>query len=330
MFKFNKLVLLLIIALLSTQHVMARNNNDYTAPYYGNGELTIPRIDTTEQTGRYQSAKFRITDQGTWELLSFETFPASQGVNIESVEAIVTNSMPVQVFLKIRANFTTGCDYGQINQKLIDGKQFDVTVYPDTLQTAAEIDCAEFLFNPERIVPLSVFGLSAGTYGYSVNGEHVGQFALAEDNTLQLTCGANGSNSCIGSSGLSFTVQGTNAFMRGEIGAGTGDELRALMRDNPQVKTIVIASGGVDFFIAGTTRTIEPGAMVGVHAWSDGSTSAASLPGNDLQHRLFIDYYQSMGLPDPEGFYFFTINAASPEDIHYMTPNEIARYGLTN
>ena len=182
-----------------------------------------------------------------------------------------------------------------------------------------------------------------------------------------LACGS-GSVSTSGSSSSSsssiFTVQGSRAFMRGELGAGTGDQLRALMRDHPQVTTIVmvdvpgsndddaaiaayplvrqfglstivpsngvIASGGVDFFIAGTTRTIEPGGMVGVHAWSDGSRSAASFPANDPAHRLFIDYYQSMGLPDPEGFYFFTINAAPPEGIHYMSANEIARYGLTN
>ena len=152
--------------------------------------------------------------------------------------------------------------------------------------------------------------------------------------------------------------------MSGELGATTAAELTRLVQENPQVTNIVmvnvpgsnddeaaipaysiirsnglsteirsngmVASGGVDFFVAGVNRKIENGAMVGVHAWSDGTTSAASLPRNHPSHRLFIDYYTQMGLQDPEGFYFFTIHAAPPEGIHYMSNAEINRFGLRN
>ena len=82
------------------------------------------------------------------------------------------------------------------------------------------------------------------------------------------------------------------------------------------------------FFVAGNRRSIEAGAKIGVHAWSDGTQSATNFPRGSSEHQPYIDYYASMGLPDPEGFYFFTINAAPPEGIHYMTSEEINRYGL--
>lgn len=180
----KKLFLLLAITLLSIHHVMAENVNNYSSPFYQNGMLTIPRVDTPEQIGNFQNARFKFTDQSTWELLDFDTFPLTQGTEIESVEAIVTDSFPVQVFLKIRANFTTGCGFGQINQTLVAGNQFEVMVYPDSLLNAPDIACAAVVFDPERTIPLSVFGLSAGTYEYSVNGGNISTFTLAEDNKL--------------------------------------------------------------------------------------------------------------------------------------------------
>ena len=162
--------------------------------------------------------------------------------------------------------------------------------------------------------------------------------------------------------GLSFDIIGQKAFMMGEIGATTLAELQQLFSGHPQVNTIVmvdvpgsnddeaaipayslirnnnihievesdgeIASGGVDFFIAGASRTVAPGGKIGVHAWSDGETSAADLPEDHPDHDLFIEYYELMGLPDPEGFYFFTINAAPPEDIYFMSMEELHQFGL--
>jgi len=181
MSKLKELVLLLVITFLSTHNVMAENVNMHDFPFFQNGILTVPRVDTLEQSGNFQGAEFQFTDQGTWELLDFNTFPLGEGIEIEFVEAIVTDSFPVQVFLQIRANVETGCDYGQINQRLV-ANQLEVTVFPDSLLPKSEILCAAVVFEPERIIPLSVFGLSAGTYEYSVNGGDIGTFTLAEDN----------------------------------------------------------------------------------------------------------------------------------------------------
>ncbi len=91
-----------------------------------------------------------------------------------------------------------------------------------------------------------------------------------------------------------------------------------------------IASGAVDFYLAGTTRTREPGSKIGVHSWSDGSKDATEFPVGHENHQPYIDYYKEMGFSqeDAEAFYYFTINAAPASDIHWMTDEEIALYKI--
>ncbi len=92
----------------------------------------------------------------------------------------------------------------------------------------------------------------------------------------------------------------------------------------------IIASGAVDLFLAGTTRTRDAGSQIGVHAWSDGNQEATDFPVGDANHDLYIDYYKEMGFSqaDAEAFYYFTINAAPSRDIHWMTDAEIDQYKL--
>ncbi len=70
--------------------------------------------------------------------------------------------------------------------------------------------------------------------------------------------------------------------------------------------------------------------MIGVHSWSDGANEATDFPRDSEVHLFFIDYYQDIGMTEQEAeeFYFFTINAASADDIHWMTDNEIARFQI--
>ena len=93
----------------------------------------------------------------------------------------------------------------------------------------------------------------------------------------------------------------------------------------------VIASGAVDLYLAGTTRTREAGSKIGVHSWSDGgSREATDFPVGHANHQPYIDYYKEMGFSqtDAEAFYYFTINAAKAADIHWMTDAEIEQYKL--
>ncbi|PID97060.1 MAG: hypothetical protein CSA84_01490 [Actinomycetales bacterium] len=90
----------------------------------------------------------------------------------------------------------------------------------------------------------------------------------------------------------------------------------------------VVASGGVDLFLAGTKRTVGKNVRIGVHSWADAGVKATDYPKGHEEHRKYIEYYKSIGFDQQsaEGFYYFTIYAASPSGIHYMTEDEMAKY----
>lgn len=162
---------------------------------------------------------------------------------------------------------------------------------------------------------------------------------------------------------LSFQVKDTDAVLTGAINAQAITAYTAMRADHPEVKRLVlkdvpgsiddeanlelsrkirkdglathvpangeIASGGTDLFCAGTTRTAEAGARVGVHSWSGGDDLQGDKLVDDKEnpaHKIYLDYYKEMGIP--AAFYWFTLKAAPPEGVHWMTPKELKDYGL--
>ena len=159
---------------------------------------------------------------------------------------------------------------------------------------------------------------------------------------------------------LRFDVQGTTAVMTGDLTSRSPDKVEQLLEDYPDLKWIElldcpgslddraalkasrlireanintrvpengeIFSGAVDFFIAGIQREVLDGGIVGVHSWSDGSVEGSELPVEHLEHDLYEDYYEDMGIS--EDFYWFTLNAAASDDIHHMTRQELIEYSL--
>ena len=162
-----------------------------------------------------------------------------------------------------------------------------------------------------------------------------------------------------------FEVEGDAAFMYGVIDHTTPGVVRALFEGHPEVTRIVmvdvpgsdddlanlkasrlvrksglttvvpsngvIASGGVDFFTAGETRIIEPCAKLGVHSWDEDGPDGSIILGNEVPrdheiHAMFLDFYREMGIP--EDFYWFTLEVAPPQRIHWMSDEEIVVYGL--
>lgn len=96
-----------------------------------------------------------------------------------------------------------------------------------------------------------------------------------------------------------------------------------------------IASGGTDLFLAGIKRTKGIDTRIGVHSWAGNGkkgklVTAKEFPIDDKNHQPYIEYYKTIGFTQKqaEDFYFFTINAASAEDIHWMSEDEIRRYQL--
>lgn len=163
---------------------------------------------------------------------------------------------------------------------------------------------------------------------------------------------------------VEFFAHGNFVVMIGYIDSNTPATVQNLIDNNPNVTTIIlqdvpgsdddnanliasrkvrdagwntfvpgnalIASGGVDFMIAGVKRDIVSGAQVGVHSWSDGQNDATAFPVGHSNHQPYIDYYVEMGMTQQqsEDFYYFTINAAPASGIHWMTDAEIAQYQL--
>ncbi|CAM2007322.1 COG3904 family protein [Acanthopleuribacter pedis] len=161
-----------------------------------------------------------------------------------------------------------------------------------------------------------------------------------------------------------FFPEDQRLIMEGVIDSYTPKRLAEVLERNPQITTIVlldvegsvddeanfvaarlvrekglathvpangvIASGGTDFFLAGVKRTIEPGAQIGVHSWAEGF-GKAELQGGDLakdhpDHQIYLEYYRDMNIP--ESFYWFTLEAAPAEGMHWMSREEMEQYGF--
>ena len=160
--------------------------------------------------------------------------------------------------------------------------------------------------------------------------------------------------------GTTFEVTGELAIMQGVIGATTPSSVLELAFMNPEVRTIVltnmpgsmddvanmragryirqlglnthvpadseVASGATDLFLAGRHRSCEPGARFGIHSWGGGPVVATDLPRDHEDHLLYLDYYEEMGIPAE--FYWRTLSAAPAEGIHWMTEEELERFGF--
>lgn len=101
--------------------------------------------------------------------------------NVESVEAQIMESFPVQVSIVVQGNLPDGCtELGEwtVNR---DDDVFEVTL---PTERPADALCTEALEPFEVTIPLDVAGLDAGTYTVDVNGVTT-TFELAVDNVPQ-------------------------------------------------------------------------------------------------------------------------------------------------
>ncbi len=160
---------------------------------------------------------------------------------------------------------------------------------------------------------------------------------------------------------VSFTAVGNQIVVSGTIDHTTLSAFEEVMDENPEIKTLVlqniegsvdddsnvvfsrvvreegfdtvvpsnglVASGGTDLFLAGNRRVLEPGACVGVHSWGGGGYVAAELPEDHPEHDRYLNYFEDIGV-DPD-FYWFTLDAASEEEMHWMTASEANRFDMT-
>ena len=150
-------------------------------------------------------------------------------------------------------------------------------------------------------------------------------------------------------------------YMKGVIYANTNKDIKKVLKKHPEVRTLVmievpgsiddevnleaskvirthgintyipengmVASGGTDMFLAGVQRTAHITAKIGVHSWGGGSEKATDLPKDHEEHKKYLDYYKEVGIPAE--FYWYTLEAAPADAIHWMLPHEIEQYQVT-
>jgi hypothetical protein len=72
-------------------------------------------------------------------------------------------------------------------------------------------------------------------------------------------------------------------------------------------------SGAVDLFIAGTRRSMEPGARFAVHCWIDPKgREPHDFPIHDPCNTLYLDYYMEMGMSHDKAHQFYDMTNSVP------------------
>ncbi|MCG7492625.1 alpha/beta hydrolase [Thalassobius sp. Cn5-15] len=105
-----------------------------------------------------------------------------------------------------------------------------------------------------------------------------------------------------------------------------GHRVRDLGLNTHLTATSEVHSGGSDLFLAGVRRSMERGAVIGVHTWGTATQSGTDFPKDDPVHQAYVDYTARMlGSAD---FYWYTLTAASIDDSHEMSEAEIEKYRL--
>jgi hypothetical protein len=169
---------------------------------YRGGMLTIPSVNSDAQVGQYQDITMQAGENGAWELKYFaslgEELYSYDGrtivrdtlykLPISRVEIVKTSEVPVQVFLRVSGAMSGCASLGRATHRLV-GNRFEVLLADGTTGiTYAVALCTADVRSYVKTIPLSVYGLGAGTYSYVVNGEATGAFALEADNLLPGDC----------------------------------------------------------------------------------------------------------------------------------------------
>lgn len=191
-----------------------------------------------------------------------------------------------------------------------------------------------FLFS---FLAIALLLTSCKQWGISSSGQTYGLFTVSDDSTATL-------NGVIKGNTLrkfekmmekhpsiqTLVMQDMPGSANDEVNVQVGRAVHAMGLHTHIDDGGEIASGAVDLFLAGSKRTGGTDVKIGVHSWSNGSKEATDFAEDDSEHDLFINYYKDIGIRDSmaRAFYFFTIEAAPADGIHWMTEQEIEAYEM--
>ena len=157
-----------------------------------------------------------------------------------------------------------------------------------------------------------------------------------------------------------FTADGSDVLVEGTLNAHTLEQFQEFMAEHPETERLVLMyvpgsvdddtnlqfghlvrdlgldtyltadsevhSGGTDLFLAGVERTMERGAIIGVHTWAEGRRAGVDFPREDPVHDAYEDYTRRM--LGSAAFYWFTLEAAPIDGSHALSEREIETFGL--
>lgn len=102
--------------------------------------------------------------------------------------------------------------------------------------------------------------------------------------------------------------------------------IRARGIDTRLERNSYIASGGVDLFLAGQTRTMECGAQIGVHSWQDSNGESPRTLGFDPLEERMERFHASLDV-NP-AFYAFARDAAPHSSLYFLTRDDLERFDI--
>ncbi len=117
-------------------------------------------------------------------VLLFAVAPAraDEGATVESIDILIAESFPVQVFALLRGYLGDGCTkITGITSRGPVGRTFHIDI---TTHRPPEAMCTQVLMAFERNVPLDAYGLAAGTYEV-IAGDARASFTLTQNNKPQ-------------------------------------------------------------------------------------------------------------------------------------------------
>lgn len=87
-------------------------------------------------------------------------------------------------------------------------------------------------------------------------------------------------------------------------------------------------SGAVELFLAGTRRTLDPGALFAVHSWRDAlGREPADFAPDAPENRLYLDYYAEMGMSAEQARAFYAMTNSVPHaGARWLDGAEMARW----
>ncbi len=159
-------------------------------------------------------------------------------------------------------------------------------------------------------------------------------------------------------------IKGTEVYLNGTLGTKGYAQFRDLIKNHPEVTTIVlqnvpgsindavnmhtgriireaglntkvladsqISSGGVDLFCAGKERIVNKGARLGIHSWGGNGLSADQVAKDHPAHQYQLAYFtMCLGKENGPGFYFRTLEAAPAGEMHWMSDTEIKEWTVS-